>query len=65
MNEAFKYQVQSISSSASEPSNYKGPVSPEVDRAWRALFKGKVGRLAAGSRITISHETISQSAQKI
>lgn len=34
MNEAFKYQVQSISSSASAPSNYKGPVSPEVDRAW-------------------------------
>ena len=64
MGEAFKYRVQAISSSVSAPSNYRGPVSPEVDRAWRDSFKGKSGELTAGSRITIPQETISESAQK-
>ena len=54
MAEALRYQVRTISSSVSAPSKYKGPVSPGVDRAWRDLFRGKLGGSAAGSRINNS-----------
>ena len=48
MGAAFKYQVRIISSSVSAPSNYKDPVSPEVDRAWQDLFQGKLRGFSGG-----------------
>ncbi len=65
MGEAFRYQVRSISSSVSAPSKYKSPVNPGVDRAWRNLFQSELRGLPAGSRIILSQETISESAQKV
>lgn len=57
-------QVRTISSSASAPSNFKGSVSPDMERAWRNLSQGKLRELVAEPRITVPQETISESTLK-
>ncbi|KAK0507045.1 hypothetical protein JMJ35_010503 [Cladonia borealis] len=58
MGEAFKYRVQTISSSVSAPSNYRGPVSPEVDRAWRELFKGNHIRISPEDMMKMNRTSV-------
>ena len=41
MHEAVKHQVRTVRNSVNATSKYKGPPSPEVDRAWRDLFNSK------------------------
>lgn len=47
MDEAVKHQVRTVRNSVNATSKYKGPPSPEVDRAWRDLFNNNNLRVSA------------------